>query len=213
MDPTNSKRSSIGVVRSRLPLPLKTLIGFLLAVAAVAIIAVLSFQSLQATTATTANLAQTLETLGRLGAVLSTLTDAEAGQRGYLLTGEEGYLAPYPEARDALPDEIKSLRALLGNRPDQRGRLDALESLANLKMAELESTVSARRGGKADAALAIVRTDRGKTYMDRIRAAVTEMEASQRQLIPQRAREASNAAPQSLAVTLRRSVAQRIWIS
>src|SRR5258708_28954454 len=202
MDPTNSKRSSIGVVRSKLPLPPKTLIGFLLAVAAVAIIAVLSFRSLQATTATTANLAQTLESLGRLGAVLSTLTDAEAAQRGYLLTGEESYLAPYTEARDALPDEIKSLRALLGNRSDQRGRPDALESLANLKMAEMESTVGARRAGKPDAALAIVRTDRGKTYMDRIRAAVAEMEASERQLIAQRARESKNAATVSLAVTL-----------
>jgi CheY-like chemotaxis protein/signal transduction histidine kinase/CHASE3 domain sensor protein len=202
MDYNNASTSSIGAVRSSLPLPPKTLIGFLLAVVAVAIIALLSYQSLQATTATAANLTQTIEVLGRLESLLSTLIDAETGQRGFLLTGEESYLAPYTDAKDALPDEIKSMRALLVNRPEQRRRLDALESLANLKMTELESTVAARRAGKPEAALAIVRSDRGKIYMDRIRAAVGEMDSAERQLIAQRAQESRNAATVSLAVTL-----------
>jgi CheY-like chemotaxis protein/signal transduction histidine kinase/CHASE3 domain sensor protein len=202
MDNNNSSTSSIGAVRSSLPLPPKTLIGFLLAVVAVAIIALLSYQSLQTTTATAANLTQTVEVLGRLESLLSTLIDAETGQRGFLLTGEESYLAPYTDAKDALPDEIKSMRALLVNRPEQRRRLDALESLANLKMAELESTVAARRAGKPEAALAVVRSDRGKIYMDRIRAAVGEMDSAERQLIAQRAQESRNAATVSLAVTL-----------
>ena len=202
MNSNNSSTSSIGAVRSSLPLPPKTLIGFLLAVVAVAIIATLSYQSLQTATATAANLTQTVEVLGRLESLFSTLIDAETGQRGFLLTGEESYLAPYTDAKDALPDEIKSMRALLGNRPEQRRRLDALESLANLKMAELESTVAARRAGKIDAALALVRTDRGKIYMDRIRAAVSEIEAAERQLLAQHAQESRNAATVSLAVTL-----------
>ena len=108
--------------------------------------------------------------LGRLESLLSTLKDAETGQRGFLLTGEESYLAPYTDAKDALPDELKAMRALFADRPEQRRRLDGLESLANLKMAELESTVAARRAGKLEAALAIVHTDRGKIYMDRIRS-------------------------------------------
>src|SRR5580704_11565636 len=202
MDSNNTSTSSIGAVRSGLLLPPKTLIGFLLAVVAVAIIALLSYQSLQATTATAANLTQTIEVLGRLESLLSTVIDAETGQRGFLLTGEESYLAPYTDAKDALPEEIKSMRALLVNRPEQRRRLDALESLANLKMAELDSTITLRRAGKVDAALAIVRTDRGKIYMDRIRAAASEMEAAERQLLAQHAEEARNAATVSLAVTL-----------
>jgi CheY-like chemotaxis protein/signal transduction histidine kinase/CHASE3 domain sensor protein len=202
MDSNNSSKSSIGAVRSSLPLPPKTLIGFLLAVAAVAIIALLSYQSLQATTVSAANLTQTIEVLGRLESLLSTLIDAETGQRGFLLTGEESYLAPYTDAKDALPEEIKSMRALLVNRPEQRRRLDALESLANLKMAELDSTVTQRRAGKTDAALGIVRTERGKIYMDRIRAAASEMEAAERQLLARHAEESRQAATVSLAVTL-----------
>jgi CheY-like chemotaxis protein/signal transduction histidine kinase len=202
MDYNNASEGSIGAVRSRLPLPPKTLIGFLLAVVAVAIIALLSYQSLQTTTTTAASLTQTVEVLGRLESLLSTLKDAETGQRGYLLTGEESYLTPYTDAKDALPDEIRSMRGLFFNRPDQRRRLDGLESLANLKMAELDSTVAARRAGKPEAALAIVRTDRGKIYMDRIRAAASEIEGAERQVVAQRAEESRNAATVSLAVTL-----------
>jgi CheY-like chemotaxis protein/signal transduction histidine kinase/CHASE3 domain sensor protein len=202
MDSNNSSKSSIGAVRSSLPLPLKTAIGFLLAVGAVAIIALLSYQSLQSTAVSSANLTQTIELLGRLDGLLSTLKDAETGQRGFLLTGEESYLAPFTDAKDALPGEFTSMRPLLVDRPEQRRRLDALESLANLKMAELDSTIVQRRAGKPDAALAIVRTDRGKVYMDRIRATVSEMAAAERQLIAQRAQESRNAATVSLAVTV-----------
>jgi CheY-like chemotaxis protein/CHASE3 domain sensor protein len=201
MDQNNPLPSSIDDLRSNMPLPRTTLIGFLLAVAAVVIIALLSYQSLQTTTNTARNLTQSIDVLRRLQALLSTLKDAETGQRGFLLTGEEAYLTPYTDAKDALPDEIKALRALLVNRPEQARRLDALESLANLKMTELESTVAARRAGHTEAALAIVRSDRGKIFMDRIRDAARDMEGIERQSIEQRGQESEHAATISLAVT------------
>jgi CheY-like chemotaxis protein/CHASE3 domain sensor protein len=201
MDQSNPLPSSIGATRSAMPLPLKTLMGFLLAVVAVVLIALLSYQSLQTTTNTARSLTQSVDVLRRLQALLSTLKDAETGQRGFLLTGEESYLTPYTDAKDALPDEVKALRALLGNRPEQARRLDALESLANLKMTELESTVAARRAGHPEAALTTVRTDRGKIYMDRIRDAANDMEGIERQAIAQRGQESEHAATISLAVT------------
>jgi CheY-like chemotaxis protein/signal transduction histidine kinase len=201
MDQSTPSLGSIGAVRSSMPLPAKSLIGFLLAVLAVVIIALLSYQSLQATTNTARSLAQSIEVLRRLQSLFSTLKDAETGQRGFLLTGEESYVTPYTDAKDALPNEVKALRALLVNRPEQARRLDALESLANLKMTELESTIAARRAGHPDASLAVVRTDRGKLYMDRIRDAVSDMEGIEQQSIERRGRESENAATISLAVT------------
>ncbi|HEY2779776.1 MAG TPA: response regulator [Steroidobacteraceae bacterium] len=201
MDSNNTSKSSFGARRDGLPLPPKTLIGFLLAVIAVVIIALLSYQSLQQTSTTAADLTQSVEVLGHLEALLSTVKDAETGQRGFLLTGEETYLTPYTDAKDALPDDLKSLRALLVDRPEQKRRLDVLESLVNLKMTELENTVAARRAGKIDAALAMVRTDRGKIYMDRIRTASDEMEVAERRLIATREQESAKAATLSLAVT------------
>jgi CheY-like chemotaxis protein/signal transduction histidine kinase/CHASE3 domain sensor protein len=201
MDQTLTQ-SSIGAPRSGLPLPTRTLLGFLSAVVAVVIIALLSFQSLQTATNTNRNLTQAIQVLGQLESLLSTLKDAETGQRGYLLTGNSSYLEPYLDAKNALRGEFKTAHSLFAGRPEQTRRLDELESLANLKMAELESTITSRQAGQPEAALTIVRTDRGKIYMDRIRVAVGEMEAAERQLITQRAQDSRNAAALSLAITL-----------
>jgi CheY-like chemotaxis protein/signal transduction histidine kinase/CHASE3 domain sensor protein len=184
-----------------IPLPAKSLIGFLSAVLAVIIIAALSFQSLQRTAATANNLAQSIQVLGQLELLLSSLKDAETGQRGYLLTEEESYLMPYLDAQAALPLEIERMSKLLAGRTEQLHRLETLNGFAKQKMAELESTVVEQRAGRHQAALAIVHTDRGKAYMDRLRGVVAEMELSERQQIVERTHEANNAATVSLAIT------------
>jgi signal transduction histidine kinase/DNA-binding response OmpR family regulator/CHASE3 domain sensor protein len=183
-------------------MPPKTLLGFLLALTAVVAIALISFQSLRATTSASKSLTQTIEAMAQLNAVMSTLKDAETGQRGYLLTGEESYLEPYLTAVGALPGEFNALRGLVADRPQQKKRLEALESLASQKMGELRRTVELQQAGHGDTALAEVRAGRGKALMDGIRAAVGDMDASERQLIAQRSEDWQRAGAISLAVTL-----------
>jgi CHASE3 domain sensor protein len=81
----------------------RTFTGFLIAVAAVIIIAVLSYDSVRQTTATSRGLTSTVEVLAQLQATMSTLKDAETGQRGYLLTGRGTYLEPFETAKQSLP--------------------------------------------------------------------------------------------------------------
>jgi CheY-like chemotaxis protein/CHASE3 domain sensor protein len=202
MNQNTNTKISFDAVRSRLPLPPKTLFGFVLAVTAVVVIALLSYQSLQTTAASSRNLTQSIEVLAQLNSVLSTLKDAETGQRGFLLTGNESYLEPYSTAKSALPVELTALRGLFAKRPEQARRLESLENIATQKMDELGQTVDLRRAGQVDAALTIVRTGRGKLLMDRIRSALGEMDASERQVIAQRAADWRIAATISLAVTL-----------
>jgi len=199
----NSKtKMSSDAVRSGPPLPPKTLLGFALAVTAVVVIASLSYQSLQTTVASSKSLRQSIEVLAQLNSVLSTLKDAETGQRGYLLTGSESYLEPYSTAKNALPEELAALRELFAKRPEQARRLESLQSVATQKMDELGQTVDLRRAGQVDAALTILRTGRGKSLMDRIRSVVAEMDASERQVIAGRDADWRIAATISLAVTL-----------
>ena len=188
--------------RAGLPLPPKTLAAFLAAIVAVIVIAVLSFQSQRSATEGAQNLAQSIEVLTQFESLISTLKDAETGQRGYLLTGDEAYLEPYLEAKAAIAEEFSHARDLLAERPEQARRLNALKSLADQKMAELEATVVARRAGKANEAIATVRTDRGKILMDRIRGVAAEMEAGERQQVMRRGAEAKAAATVGLAITL-----------
>src|SRR4051812_25068766 len=71
----------------------------------------------------------THEVLRQIDDLFSTLREAETGQRGYLLTGEEKYLEPYENSLAGLERELGELRELTANSPSQRRRFQALEPL------------------------------------------------------------------------------------
>lgn len=107
--------------------------------------------------------------LAQLELLLSSLKDAETGQRGFLLTGDESYLIPYQKALDKIPDEIKTLqqsRLAPGSAP----ALDTTLALVREKLDELKLTIDLRKNGGLPAALDMVRTNEGKHLMDEIRS-------------------------------------------
>ncbi len=73
--------------------------------------------------------------------LLSGLKDAETGQRGYALTGNEAYLQPYLAVRDQVIPALKALRQEVGN-ADARGSLDTLATLIEAKMVDLASGIA-----------------------------------------------------------------------
>ena len=108
--------------------------------------------------------------------LLSRLTDAETGQRGYLLTGDPGYLVDY----DAALPKIALIQAALRKAPaaefEDRRRLF---SLVDAKLDELAQTVRIRRQGDIAQAFAIVHTGRGKQTMDGIRTLAAQVIAGE----------------------------------
>src|SRR5690606_2638550 len=81
------------------PLPPKTAIGFAAAFIAVIVVAATSYVSLYNRDIAVDRISHTQAVIDNLKSVSSRLTNAETAQRGYLLTGDERYLAPYEEAR------------------------------------------------------------------------------------------------------------------
>src|SRR5580658_4591126 len=118
-------------------------------------------------------------------ALLSSLNDAESGQRGFLLTGDDRYLEPYRQARTRVPGGLDALARLEAGsrRPGQLRRIERLKPLVEDKMEELAQTVELRRSQGIGAALAMVRTDRGVVAMDRIRAICAEIQAASYDLL------------------------------
>ena len=108
--------------------------------------------------------------------LLSTLKDAETGQRGYLLTGDAAYLEPYVAARARLDHDLQQLQAAPPGTPDRAKHIEMIRSLALAKLAELGLTVGLFQSGQADAALAIVRSNRGKETMDAVRIEVDALQ-------------------------------------
>ncbi len=99
---------------------------------------------------------------------LSTLKDAETGQRGYLLTGDDSFLEPYQSARDRVSAMLKALRQITAITAAQK-HLDAIVPLMDAKMAEMSQLITLRRNQNMNATTAAVRVGHGKRLMDGIR--------------------------------------------
>jgi signal transduction histidine kinase/DNA-binding response OmpR family regulator/CHASE3 domain sensor protein len=107
--------------------------------------------------------------------LLSTVQDAETGQRGYLLTGGQAYLEPYDSAVARIGARMQTVTALTQDNPAQQANVAVLKRHVDAKLAELRETVTLRRNNGIAAALAIVTSDRGKIEMDAIRAQLNGM--------------------------------------
>jgi CheY-like chemotaxis protein/signal transduction histidine kinase/CHASE3 domain sensor protein len=131
--------------------------------------------------------------LTALDELLSTTQDAETGQRGFLLTGSTKYLEPYEKAvQDASP-RLAALKDLVQDNPTQVSNIKQLQRHVDAKLAELEETIDLRRTHGAEAALAVVNSDRGKNEMDAIRAQLEVMRQEEQRLRVVRLAEMENA--------------------
>src|ERR1700733_7298239 len=81
--------------------------------------------------------------------LLLSVTDAETGERGYLITGDVAYLGPYQRALEEIPAELDSLRDA-ATQPEDRERVDKLRSLIDTRLRSMAATVELRRKGDVD---------------------------------------------------------------
>jgi signal transduction histidine kinase len=108
-------------------------------------------------------------------AVLALATDAESGQRGFLLADEAKYLEPYEQAAPRIPEALDHLLLSTERIPRFHDAAQRLSALLKDKLAELEQTIALVRDGRRAEALQIVRSDRGKITMDQVRATIGSM--------------------------------------
>jgi PAS domain S-box-containing protein len=100
---------------------------------------------------------------------LSALIDAETGQRGYLLTGDEAFLEPYLAVRDSVSGRLEKLQQLTLTSAAHK-HLDTLAPLMDAKLAEMSHVIELRRDNGMTVVLAVVGSGQGKRLMDSIRA-------------------------------------------
>src|ERR1700687_3685469 len=169
--------------------------------------AVLSLHNIREVATSVQWVSHTNEVLTRLEAVLSTLKDAETGQRGYLLTGEPAYLEPYRDALDRLPRQIADLRQLTLDNPPQTVRLLRLDQLASEQLAILRRgldlfTLEPDRARALATARQTVLSGQGKQVMDAIRGEVDQMQRVEWDLLRERGAISRASARIALATTV-----------
>ena len=146
--------------------------------------------------------AHTHEVIIGLNEILGLMKDAETGQRGFVITGNENYLAPYNNALGEIESEMVELKRLTADNPDQQTRLDAMHIHIANKLNELHETIELRRSQGFDAAKAVVVTDRGKNEMDAIRNIIITMQHEEDELRTRRIQETADAYRTAIASVL-----------
>lgn len=107
--------------------------------------------------------------LQELEEVASALKDAETGQRGYLITGEDSFLEPYQTALDELKNHFATLRGFGESGALNSADVGRLEEVARQRLAALEQGIQTRRSQGPTAAAAFIRGREGKRLMDTFR--------------------------------------------
>ncbi|HEX4612061.1 MAG TPA: CHASE3 domain-containing protein, partial [Urbifossiella sp.] len=134
--------------------------------------------------------------------LLSRVKDAETGQRGFVITGLDSFLAPYESALMQIRAVLEHVRTLTADNPDQQRRLDRLQALIESKLAELKLTIEKRRREDFKPTAEFIAKGEGKEVMDAIRQTVADMDKQEQDLLDSRSAEAETTAAATKAVIL-----------
>jgi two-component sensor histidine kinase/CHASE3 domain sensor protein len=91
---------------------------------------------------------------------------AESSQRGYLVSGNQIYLAPFATAKALALREVDLLAAQLQQLPGTQPAFARLKQVIGDKVVEMDTTIALKRDRRDADALALFRTNRGKALMD-----------------------------------------------
>ncbi len=166
-------------------------IGFAIGPVILAIICTIIYLDTQGMIAKREMSRHSYDVLLSINSIQAGLVDLETGQRGYVLTGDSAYLQPYQSARATMDRRLADLANLIQDNPIQRGLVSSLRDLTTQKVAELDETIGLRRDKGVDAAIAVVKSGRGKTIMDQARAVIDQMHGEEMRLLDQRGAEAA----------------------
>jgi methyl-accepting chemotaxis protein len=161
--------------------------GFGITLAIFVIVGTVSYRSVTKQTEAATWVAHTREVQNQLTELLASLQDAETGQRGYVITGNESYLAPYADGTARAEQIRRHLAQLVEDNGRQQARVDTLASLIADKFAELQQVIDVRKTRDFAAAQSIVLTDKGKKSMDAIRTVLRDMNLEEEELLKTRA--------------------------
>ena len=130
------------------------------------------------------------------------MVNAETGQRGFVVTGDEAFLEPYRNAATAADRSFERLRKLTADSPSQQQRLDLARPLIDRKLAELDQAIGLRRAKGFSAAAGFIATGAGKRTMDQLRRVFSDMDLEETGRLERRAVEAESSAGVAKAVLL-----------
>lgn len=131
--------------------------------------------------------------IAELDRALSYLRDAESGQRGYMISGEADYLAPFENAKRNLSAQFDKLKQLTSGNPDIQNRIPELRRLCAERLDVLDTMVRLQREGNRAEADRLFDSRRGYHLMGEIRRVFRELTVHEERLLAERTEKAESA--------------------
>ena len=103
------------------------------------------------------------------------LTDAETGERGYLLTGRKEYLTPYQAGQNQAKEALDWLTRFYSTDPYTMKLMERVAMASRNKLSELEVTLKLHDEGKEEAWKSLVLSNIGREQMDTVRTLSEEL--------------------------------------
>src|SRR5271154_6484889 len=131
------------------PQPSRILVPALLLAATVVVVlnAWFAFRAVDALLESQHWVEHTWQVINQVERIMSSAKDAETGNRGYLITGNEDYLQPYNSATRDLPTEINRFQSLSSDNPVQQSRITEMRAVIEQRLALLQQGIDLRRSG------------------------------------------------------------------
>ena len=115
------------------------------------------------------------------------ITQAETGQRGYMLTGQDRYLELYGVGVRRVRQDMVELPDLIADNPGERDAIKRLDPLIEARLAELDDGIDVRRrSGLLAGVEAVTHGNTGELWMELIATHIAEMRQTEAQLLSKR---------------------------
>ncbi|HVK47059.1 MAG TPA: CHASE3 domain-containing protein, partial [Pseudobacter sp.] len=159
------------------------IIGFGFSLLLLVISSVASYMSIRNLLESSEQVEHTNSVIRKLDKVVTQLINAETGQRGYLLTGEENFLQPYQGAIEEAKTAIIEVKELTGDNLAQQQSLNQLQMIVTSRLSMLQKLIGKKQRGQQ---VTPEELQEGKKYMDQARMVIAEMVDRENKLLAER---------------------------
>lgn len=166
----------------------KVTLGFAAALGVMGAVAVISYLSTRRLVEDIELVAHTYRVMGEVRDILNLANRMNSSVRGYVITGKDDFLEPFWQAQRERTEEIKEVRDLIRDKPEQQRRLDAIEKLLSQQISYANNLISIHREKGFEAAERVISTGEGRKRLQLITEMANEMLKYEEELLSQRKR-------------------------
>jgi CHASE3 domain sensor protein len=121
--------------------------------------------------------------------VISTMKDAETGQRGFLITGLNEFLEPYTGSYEQVVSIIAEVKTLTADNLEQQKSINQLNEIIKKRFSKLQLLIDRKKAGTP---IEIADMREGNFFMDSVRLLINEMQIRENVLLAERTNELRN---------------------